>query len=189
MTDQKELAAARAAALFAIDQSSTVEDVFSDVGCRMNDVHNFAMFASRKTAEVLREQLPRRQAAHRHVLFELVESEGRNAWLDGCVLGLYFAGPAEEGDVVGVDALMAARVTLVAQRLEDEDPEAAALRYVGLDPKPVEHESMRRAAEVALLFTDRLAPEYFPECVAIFSGLWIDGLTVAIQARRDSQGR
>lgn len=131
---------------------------------------------------------PRRQAAYRRVLFELVESEGRNAWLDGCILGLYFASPAEEGTEVGVHALMAARVTLVAQGLKEENPEAAALRYVGLDPKLVELESMRRAAEVALLFTDRLAPEYFPECVAIFSGLWIDGLTVAIQGRR-GEGR
>ena len=103
------------------------------------------MFASRKTAEVLREQLPRRQAAYRRVLFELVESEGRNAWLDGCILGLYFASPAEEGTEVGVHALMAARVTLVAQGLEEENPEAAALRYVGLDPKLVELESMRGA--------------------------------------------
>jgi hypothetical protein len=184
MQDLDKFHTAREAVIGALDSSATVQEIFSAVGCHMDDVLGVAAAWAMYEVKLLRKELP--PSERYGALVTLVAERGRDAWLDGCMLGLYFDAPAQ-GEEIGADELINAKRSISEQRLPGEKFETAALRSVGIDPEPLERESQKRAAESALVTTDRLPPEDFPEYITIMSNLWIDGLTVAIKARREKQ--
>ncbi len=187
MKGLKQLAVAEKNALFAIDNSGSHEALFSAVGCCSDAVPELAAAASLLKSDMLQARLTAERAAHSPAFFELIAEQGRDAWMDGCMLGLHFDVPIE-GEEIDAEAFVAAKAALRrSPRRPGEGPTAAVLRAVGLEPEPVESDSLRRATEHALLYFGRIAEEEIPDCIQSFSELWLDGLTVAIQARREHQ--
>lgn len=189
MRGRKELAEALQAATVAIDATSNPETVFATVGCHLEDAIRFA-----RSNYLLLLCVPDPDAENPVVwsgpLLAVGERQAERAWLNGCLVGLFMAGPTAEK--MEPSALPSAEKKLNAQAVEEEQRtyELTSLEYalssVGLDPEAF----MEGAVPVAVNFARpleefALGPLDMAQCAHTLAGLWLIGIMVATQARRE----
>ena len=83
-------------------------------------------------------------------------------------------------------ALQTATQAVLARYTEGHRP-PDILRSLHLDPEPVEHTALKEGLRFAADICRDLEMKDSPDGIIAFKSVWIDGLTVAIQARREHQ--
>lgn len=178
-------------ATVAVAAAADAASVFASVGCRFEDAASLAREEYR-----LRLCVPDPGAENSVDWSEPLLSVGlrqsERAWLNGCLTGLFMAGPLPE--TMPSTALHAAETTLKAQALHAEqltqelDSMERTLARAELDPKafldaaiPVAVEPPRPLEEFAL------EPLDMAQCAHTLAAMWLIGILIATQARREHQ--
>jgi hypothetical protein len=165
------------------------ESVFASVGCRFEDAASLAREKYR-----LQLCIPNPDAANpvdwSEPLLAVGLRQSERAWLNGCLTGLFMAGPLAE--TMPSTALRTAQTTLNAQALEASERTGElvsveqTLASVELDPKAF----LKAAAPVAVEFARpleefALEPLDMAHCAHTLSAMWLMGVLLATQARRE----
>jgi hypothetical protein len=183
---EDELVAARRAAEEAMNATSDSEAVFAAVGCAMKEAEAFAHVRSAQMLSVLRDLEAEGALELGEPIVGTAEDQALQVWLNGCLVGLYLAGPAD--DSMDSEALMAAERTLMFQTPEPgEDSVDATLRKLDLESKPMLDRAERVGSTFAQPLADLGVPSTaLPSCATTLARLWLNGLSVATQARREA---
>jgi hypothetical protein len=181
-----ERAVQEARAAFEVAESR--EAVFASVGCRIEDAEILA-----RAKYQLRLCVPDENAEHpvdwKGPLLALAHQQSEQAWLHGCLVGLLVAGPTTA--MMDPMALQTAEKTITTeilaeeQRTKDRHSLNDRLRRLNLDPDALRELSMpvaARAAHPLLEFT--MSGQELADSFNLLSGLWIIGVEIATQARR-----
>lgn len=179
-----DLVAVRVAIQERVNGMEDLNAVFASVGCEMVDAVAFSRTTTQDMLVELRARLTPEEVASKRSLFALLGDHAEFAWIDACLNGLFLAGPASETMPEG--ALQAATQAVLARYAEGHRP-PDILRSLHLDPEPIEHTALKEGLRFAADVCHDLKKEDTPDGIMAFKGVWIDGLTVAIQARREHQ--
>lgn len=187
----EELEAAVQAARAAMDAESELEAVFVTVGCRMEDAVRLA-----RSKYVMRLCVPDEDAENpidwSGPLLALAHQQSEGALLDGCLVGLFMAGPLAQ--TMDPMALQTAEKRLTAEILEEEQRTYERhslddrIRRQNIDPDALRSSSMSAAARFAqpLLKYEMTGPE-LAQSVTTLGGLWAVGVEIATKARGEHQ--
>ncbi len=167
-------------------ETSDPATVFAAVGCAMKEAEAFAYVRWGQMLSVLRDLEADDALALGEPIVGTAEDQAVQVWLNGCLVGLYLAGPVD--DLMEFTALMGAERTIMCQTPEPGgDVVAATLRRLDLESEPM----LNCAEQVGSTFARPLADLGVPatalsSCASTLAHLWLNGLSVAIRARREA---
>jgi hypothetical protein len=179
-----DLVAVRAAIQETVYGMEDLNAVFASVGCEMADVVEFSRTTTKDMLVELRSKLTPEEVASKSALFASLSEHAEFAWIDACLNGLFVAGPV--GETMPEGALQTATQAVIARYAEGHQP-PDILRSLHLDPDPVEHMALKEGLRFAADVCRDLEMKDCPDGIIAFKSVWLDGLTVAVQARREHQ--
>jgi hypothetical protein len=179
-----DLVAVRVAIQERVNGMEDLNAVFASVGCEMADAVGFSRITTKDMLVELRTRMTQEEVASKSSLLASLSDHAEFAWIDACLNGLFVAGPV--GETMPEGALQTATQAVLARYAEGHRP-PDILRSLHLDPEPVEHTALKEGLRFAADVCRDMEMKDCPDGIIAFKSVWLDGLTVAIQARREHQ--